>query len=429
MASTLERLDNHQAKLTMEVSAAQFEDGLQKAYLKNRTKINLPGFRKGKAPRKLIEMQFGKEIFYDDALNAVFPEVYRAAIDEHELEVVSEPQVDINTDDAEKVLIYAEVTLKPEASVTTYKGLTYKKPDTDVADEEIDEEISRTREKNARTITIDDRAVADGDIATIDFEGFVDGVAFEGGKGENFELTIGSHQFIDTFEEQLIGKSIGDDAEVNVTFPTPYGNEELAGKPALFKVKIHGIKAKELPEINDEFAQDVSEFDTLDEYKADIRAKIAERKEASAKREVEDAVVRALLEQTVVDVPEVMFETETRHMAEDFSRRMQMQGLTMEQYFMYTGQTPEQLMASYRENAETNVKSRLALECVAKLENTDATDEDISAEIDRMADMYKMERERLESMLGPNERKGLVKDIRVQKALQVIVENAIAITE
>jgi len=429
MPSTLERLDNHQAKLTMEVSPEQFEKGLQAAYLKNRTKINLPGFRKGKAPRKLIEMQFGKEVFYDDALNAVFPEVYRAAIDEHALEIVSEPTVDIDTDNADKVIITAEVTLKPEASVTTYKGLTYKKPDTEVTDEEIEADMNNAREKNARTITVEDRAVADGDIVTIDFEGFVDEVAFDGGKGENYELTIGSHQFIDTFEEQLIGKNIGDDVEVNVTFPTPYGNEELAGKPALFKVKVHAIKVKELPALDDEFAQDVSEFDTLDEYKNDIRTKLTERKEANAKREIEDAVVRALVEQTVVDVPEVMFETEVRNMVEDFGRRMQMQGLTMEQYMMYTGQDAESLKASYRENAEQNVKARLALECVAKQENAEITEDDLNKEIDRMAEAYRMERVRLETMLGENEKKGLAKDLQVQKALQTIVENAIAVEE
>jgi len=427
MPSTMEKIDNHRVKLTLEVTAEQFADATQKAYLKNRGKINLPGFRKGKAPRQLIEMQFGKEIFYEDAIQTVFPEVYRAAVEEHNLEVVSEPEIDVDTKDASKVLIFAEVTLKPEASVTSYKGLTYTKPETAVTDEEVDADINTAREKNSRMITVEDRAVADGDIVTIDFEGFVDDVAFEGGKGENYELTIGSHQFIDTFEEQLIGKEIGADVEVNVTFPTPYGNEDLAGKPALFKVKIHGIKMKELPEVNDEFAQDVSEFDTLDEYKTDIRTKLAARKEESAKREIENLVVEALVAQTEVDIPEVMFETETRHMLEDFSRRIQMQGLTMEQYMMYTGMDANALMASYRENAEKNVKARLALECVAKMENADVTDEDFAAEFDRMAEMYRVDRERIESMVGENEKKGLAKDIKVQKALAVIVENAIAL--
>ena len=429
MPSTFEKLDNQRAKVTMEVSAAQFEDAMQKAYLKNRGKINLPGFRKGKAPRKLIEMQFGKEVFYDDAINAVFPEVYRAAIDELELEVVSEPEIDVNTDDAEKVIITAEVTLKPEVSVTTYKGLTYKKPETAVTDEEIDKEIDAAREKNARMVTIEDRAIQDGDIANIDYEGFLDGVAFDGGKGEGYDLTIGSHTFIDTYEEQLIGKNIGDDVEVNVTFPEGYRNEDLAGKPAMFKVKIHGIKVKELPEANDEFAQDVSEFDTIDAYKEDIRKKLTETKETNAKREIENSVVEALVEQTVVEIPEVMFDTEVRHMVEDFSRRMQSQGMTLEQYMMYTGMDINGLMASYRENAEKNVKARLALECVAKTENAEITEDDFNAEFDRMAEMYRIERDRLETMIGENEKKGIRKDLQVQKALQVIVENAIATEE
>jgi len=427
MPSTMEKMDNHRVKLTLSVTPEQFADATQKAYLKNRSKINLPGFRKGKAPRQIIEMQFGKEVFYEDAIQTVFPVVYSAAIAEHNLEVVSEPEIDVDTKDASNIVIFAEVTLKPEASVTSYKGLTYTKPDTTVTDEEVDADINAAREKNSRMVTVEDRAVADGDIVTIDFEGFVDGVAFEGGKGENYELTIGSHQFIDTFEEQLIGQAIGADMDVNVTFPTPYGNEDLAGKPALFKVKIHSIKMKELPEVNDEFAQDVSEFDTLDEYKADILAKLATRKEENAVREIENLVVEALVAQTEVDIPEVMFETETRHMLEDFSRRIQMQGLTMEQYMMYTGMDASALMASYRENAEKNVKARLALECVAKQENADVTDEDFAKEFDRMAEMYRVDRERIESMVGENEKKGLAKDIKVQKALAVIVENAIAL--
>jgi len=426
MSSTFEKLENQRAKLTMEVAAEQFEGALQKAYLKNRTKINLPGFRKGKAPRKLIEMQFGKEVFYDDALNMVFPEVYRAAIEEHELEVVSEPTVDLNTDDASKILIMAEVTLKPEVSVKTYKGLTYKKPETEVTEEEVDKDVDAAREKNARMVTVEDRAVQDGDIANIDYEGFADGVPFDGGKGEGYDLTIGSHTFIDTFEEQLVGKKIGDELEVNVTFPEGYQNEELSGKPVVFKVKVNGIKVKELPEANDEFAQDVSEFDTMEAYREDIRKKLAEAKEANAKREIENGVVESLVEQLDADIPEIMYENEVRQMVEDFSRRMQMQGLTMEQYFMYTGMDPKGLMDSYRENAEKNVKARLALEFVAKTENPEITDEDFNAELDRMAEMYRIEREKLDTMIGENEKKGIRKDLQVQKALAAIVENAIA---
>jgi len=426
MSSTFEKLENQRAKLTMEVAAEQFEGALQKAYLKNRTKINLPGFRKGKAPRKLIEMQFGKEVFYDDALNMVFPEVYRAAIEEHELEVVSEPTVDLNTDDASKILIMAEVTLKPEVSVKTYKGLTYKKPETEVTEEEVNKDVDAAREKNARMVTVEDRAVQDGDIANIDYEGFADGVPFDGGKGEGYDLTIGSHTFIDTFEEQLVGKKIGDELEVNVTFPEGYQNEELSGKPVVFKVKVNGIKVKELPEANDEFAQDVSEFDTMEAYREDIRKKLAEAKEANAKREIENGVVESLVEQLDADIPEIMYENEVRQMVEDFSRRMQMQGLTMEQYFMYTGMDPKGLMDSYRENAEKNVKARLALEFVAKTENPEITDEDFNAELDRMAEMYRIEREKLDTMIGENEKKGIRKDLQVQKALAAIVENAIA---
>ena len=429
MASTFEKLENQRAKLTMEVPAEQFEAAMQKAYLKNRTKINLPGFRKGKAPRKLIEMQFGKEVFYDDAINMVFPEVYRAAIEEHELEVVSEPTVDLNTDDAEKILIFAEVTLKPEVSVKTYKGLTYKQPEVAVADEDVERDIEAAREKNARMITVEDRAVADGDIANVDYEGFLDGVPFGGGKGEGHDLVIGSHSFIDTFEDQIVGKNIGDEFDVNVTFPAEYHSEELSGKAVVFKVKVNSIKVKELPEANDEFAQDVSEFDTMAEYTEDVRKKLTEAKEANAKREIEQGVIESLVEQLEADIPEVMFENEVRQMVEDFSRRMQMQGMTMEQYFMYTGMDPQALMASYRENAEKNVKARLALEFVAKQENPEITEADFDAELDRMAEMYRIERERLDSMMGENEKKGIRKDLQVQKALATIVENAIAVAE
>lgn len=426
MSSKIEKPENNKVKLTMEVTAERFEEGLQNAYLTNRGRINLQGFRKGRAPRKIIEMQMGKEIFFEDAINYVMPDAYEAAVKEHNLFVVSKPEIDVIEVSTESgVTFTAEFFVKPEVTVFNYEGIKYKKPEIAVTDDEINAELDKEREKSSRIITVTDRAVQDGDTAIIDFEGFVDGVAFAGGKGEDYELVIGSHSFIDTFEEQLIGSSIGDKTDVNVTFPKEYGNEELASKSALFKVEIKGIKCKELPAADDDFAKDVSEFDTLAEYKADIKAKIQADKEKQAESDIESQVLEGLIALAVMDVPEVMFESETEQMVKDFGRRIQSQGLTMEQYFMYTGTDIEALRKSYRENAEKNVKGRLALEAVVDKEGFEVSDEEYNDELDRIAKMYGMEAEKLKAAMGEDESEGLKKDLKVQKALKKIVDAAI----
>lgn len=426
MSSKIEKPENNKVKLTMEVTAERFEEGLQNAYLTNRGRINLQGFRKGKAPRKIIEMQMGKEIFFEDAINYVMPDAYEAAVKEHNLFVVSKPEIDVIEVSTESgVTFTAEFFVKPEVTVFNYERIKYKKPEIAVTDDEINAELDKEREKSSRIITVTDRAVQDGDTAIIDFEGFVDGVAFAGGKGEDYELVIGSHSFIDTFEEQLIGSSIGDKTDVNVTFPKEYGNEELASKSALFKVEIKGIKCKELPAADDDFAKDVSEFDTLAEYKADIKAKIQADKEKQAESDIESQVLEGLIALAVMDVPEVMFESETEQMVKDFGRRIQSQGLTMEQYFMYTGTDIEALRKSYRENAEKNVKGRLALEAVVDKEGFEVSDEEYNDELDRIAKMYGMEAEKLKAAMGEDESEGLKKDLKVQKALKKIVDAAI----
>ena len=338
MSLQVEKLEKNMAKLTIETSEADFDAAIEKAYQKNKNKISLPGFRKGKAPRKMIEKMYGAEVFFEDAANIIIPDAYEAAAKESELEIVSMPKVDVVQLEAGKPFIFtAEVAVKPEVTLGDYKGIEVEKADLTVTEEELNEEFDKVRNQQARTITVEDRAVQDGDIAVIDFEGFVDGVAFEGGQGNDFPLTIGSHSFIDNFEEQLIGKNVNEEVEVNVTFPEQYQAEELAGKPAMFKVRIKEIKCKELPELDDELAQDISDFETFEEYKADVEKKIAERKEEAAKTAKEDQVIQKIIENATMEIPEPMIEEQCREMAQDFSRRIQSQGLTLEQYFQFTG--------------------------------------------------------------------------------------------
>ena len=428
--ATIERLEDCKVKLTMNAPAEMFERGMQSAYIKNRGKINMPGFRKGKAPRKIIEKTYGKEIFYEDAVNEILPELYEAALDEHVLEVVSRPEFNIEDIDAEKgAVIVAEVFIKPEITITNYMGLKYKKPAEVAEEDEIDAVIEQERQKNSRTAMVEDRAVADGDAAIIDFEGFVDGVAFEGGKGENYELKIGSKSFIDTFEDQIIGKNVGDEFDVNVTFPDPYGSEALAGKPAVFKVKVNGIQAIELPELNDEFAQEVSEFETLNDYKNDIKAKIEADKKARSEADVEGQIITEmirLLDETNPTIPEPMYEAEMDSLMNDFARRLQMQGMSIDMYAQYMGGDVNTMRESFRPNAVNNVKGRLALEAAANNENFDVTDEELSAEFDRMAEAYKIERDKIETMMGAREIEMLKKDICIKKTIKKITENAIA---
>ncbi|MBU9746499.1 trigger factor [Lachnospiraceae bacterium ASD3451] len=426
MSLKVENLEKNMAKLTLEATAEELEGALQKAYLKQKGNISVPGFRKGKVPRQMIEKMYGPEIFYEDAANILIPDVYGKETEECDLEIVSQPSIDVVQLEKGKPFIFtAEVALKPEVTLGEYKGIEVEAVSTEVTDEEISAELDKERENNARTITVDDRAVQDGDMTTIDFEGFVDGVPFDGGKGTDYPLVIGSHSFIDTFEEQLIGKNIGEEVEVNVTFPEEYQAKELAGQPALFKVTVKEIKVKELPEADDDFAQDVSEFDTLDEYKADIKAKLQEKKEKDAKTAKEDAVIDKIVENATMEIPDAMIETQTRQMVEDFARRIQMQGLSMEQYMQFTGTTPDQMLEQMKPQALKRIQTRLVLEAITEAEKIEATEEELQKEIEKMAEMYKMEADKLNEALSDYERTSMKKDIAVQKAVDFVAEAAV----
>ena len=426
MSLQVEKLEKNMAKLTIEVSAEELEKAIEGAYQKNKNKISIPGFRKGKAPRKMIEQMYGKSVFYEDAANALIPDAYDKALEECEEAIVSSPKIDVTQLEAGKPFIFtAEVALKPEVTLGKYKGVKVDKIDVKVSDEDIDAEINRERESNARTISVEDRAVKDGDMTVIDFEGFVDGVAFEGGKGENHPLEIGSHSFIDTFEDQLVGKNAGDEVEVNVTFPEKYQAADLAGKPAMFKVKIHEVKCKELPELNDEFAQDVSEFDTVDEYKEDLKKKLLENKEAALKREKEEDVVGKIIENATMEIPDPMVDTQVRQMVQEFAQRIQSQGLSLQQYMQFTGMTPESLTAELKPQALKRIQSRLVLEAVAAAENIETSDEDLEKELEKMAEMYQMEADKLKELVGEEEKKQISLDLAVQKAVELVVDAAV----
>lgn len=425
MSLQVEKLEKNMVRLTIEASAEEFENALQKSYLKNKGKINIQGFRKGKAPRTVIEKMYGPEIFYEDAANEIIPEAYEKAAEESKLEIVSRPDIDVVQIEKGKAFIFtAEVAVKPEVTLGDYKGIEVEKKEITVTEEEIEERINREREQNSRLITVDDRAVQDGDIAIIDFEGFVDGVAFEGGKGEDYSLTIGSRSFIDNFEEQLIGKSIGEEVEVNVTFPEEYHVADLAGKPALFKVKIKEVKVKELPELNDDFAQDVSEFDTLEEYKESIKKSIEESKEKDAKRAMEDEIIEKIIENASMEIPEAMVNTQVSQMADDFVQRLQYQGLSLEQYFQFTGMDSKKFIDSLKPQAMKRIQTRLVLEAIVKAENIEATDEDLDKEINEMAKTYQMEADKMKELIADREKEQIKLDIAVQKAVDFVVEHA-----
>ena len=413
------------AKLTIEVSAEEAEKAIEKAYQKQKSRISVPGFRKGKVPRKMVEKMYGVGVFYEDAVNDMIPTAYEAAVKESELEIVSQPKIDVVQIEAGKEFIFtAEVAVKPEVELGAYKGVEVPKSDVSVSDEEIMAEIDREREQNSRIITVDDRAVEDGDMTVIDFEGFVDGVAFEGGKGTDYPLTIGSHSFIDTFEEQLIGKNIGEEVDVNVTFPEEYHAEELKGKPALFKVTIKEIKKKELPELDNDFVEDVSEFSTVDEYKASIKTKIEEKKADEAKSAKEEATIEKIIEGAKMEIPDAMVDSQVRQMAEDFARRISTQGLTIDQYFQYTGLTSDKLLEQMRPQALKRIQSRLVLEAVADKENFEVTDEDVNNEINDMASAYQMEADKLKDLLTDADKENMKRDIQVKKAVEFVTENA-----
>lgn len=425
MSLQVEKLEHNMAKLTIEVPAEELEKALETAYQKNKNKISVPGFRKGKVPRNMIEKMYGPAIFYEDAANELIPDAYEKALDECEEEIVSAPKIDVTQIEKGKDFIFtAEVAVKPEVTLGKYKGIKVEEADLAVTEEEINAQIEKERENSARTISVEDRPVKDGDITTLDFEGFVDGVAFEGGKGTDYPLTIGSGSFIPGFEEQLIGAELNKEVEVNVTFPEDYHAKDLAGKPATFKCKIKDIKEKELPELDDEFASEVSAFDTLAEYKEDVKKSLEMKKADAAKIAKEEAVIDAVIEDAKMDIPDAMVETEQRQIIEEFSQRMRMQGLTMEQYMQFTGMTPQAMMEQTKPQALKRIQSRLVLEAVAKAEDLKASEEDYAAEIKDMSEKYQMEEDKIKEMLGEKGKKQVEEDLAIRKAVDFLVENA-----
>ncbi len=426
MSLQVEKLEKNMAKLTIEVSAEELEKALQTAYMKQRGKISVPGFRKGKVPRAMIEKMYGVEIFYEDAANELIPGAYAKAYDESQLEIVSQPSINVVQLEKGKAFIFtAEVAVKPEVTLGEYKGLTVDKVSNRVTAKEVDEKLAEEQKKNARTVTVEDRAVQDGDEIVLDFEGFIDGVAFEGGKGENYPLVIGSGSFIPGFEEQLIGVEAEKEVEVNVTFPEEYHAENLAGQPAVFKCTVHEIKVKELPELDDEFASEVSEFDTLEAYKADIKAKLKEQKTAEGLRKKEDQAVEKAVANASMEIPEAMIDAQVNQMAQDLAQRMQQQGLTMEQYFQFTGLTAEKMFEELKTQAVKRIETRLVLEAIAKAENIEITEEKLDEEINKMAEAYQMEADKLKEFMGENEKAQMKMDLAVQEAVTLLVDNAV----
>ena len=427
MSLQVEKLEHNMAKLTIEVSAEDVEKALQAAYLKQRGKINLPGFRKGKVPRQMIEKMYGPEVFYDEAANHMISEAYGKAYDECELEITSQPKISITQLEKGKPFIFtAEVAVKPEVTLGEYKGLKVDKVSTRVTQKEIDEEIDKERERNARTIDVTDRAVQDKDQIVLDFEGFVDGEAFEGGKAENYSLTVGSGSFIPGFEEQLIGAEIGKETEVSVKFPEDYHAKDLAGKDAVFKCTVHEIKAKELPELDDEFVSDVSEeSETVDQYKAEVKGRIKERKEREGKEKKENQAVEQAVANAEIDLPEPMVELQARQMADDFARRIMQQGMSLEQYFQFTGLSEEKMMEELKPQAEKRIRTRLVLEAIVSAENIEVSDERLEEELKKMADSYQMEVDKLKEFMGENEKKQMKEDIAVQEAVTLISDAAV----
>ena len=426
MSVQVEKLEKSMAKLTITVEAAKFDAAVDSAYQKNKGKIALPGFRKGKAPRAMIEKMYGTGVFYEDAANELIPEAYETAAKESELEIVAQPEIEVTQMEKGTDFIFtATVAIKPEVTLGDYKGIEVEKKEAEVSEEEITAEIDKAREANSRLITIEDRATEDGDTVIIDFDGYVDGKQFEGGYAEDYTLVLGSHSFIDNFEDQLVGKNLGEDVEVNVTFPEEYHVDELKGKPALFKVKIKEIQKKELPELDDDFAQDVSDFDTLDEYKADVEKKILENKENQIKREQEDQIIEKIIEKAQMEIPQQMITAQTRQMTQEFAQRLQSQGLSLEQYMQFTGLTPQKMMEDLEPQALKRIQSRLVLEAVVVAENIEASDEEIDKELENMASMYQMEIDKLKELIGDDEKKQIGMDLAVQKAVEFVVKEAV----
>lgn len=426
MSLTVENLEKNMAKLTITVPAADFEQAMKESYNKQKSKISVPGFRKGKVPQVYLEKMYGPEMFYEDAANSCMENSYPGALDECELDVVSRPEIDITQMEKGKDFIYtATVAVKPEVTLGEYKGVEIEKVDVEVTDEDVQAELLNVQKQNARNIPVEDRAAKLDDEVTIDFEGFVDGEAFEGGKGENYQLTLGSHSFIDTFEDQIVGKTVGEEFDVNVTFPEDYQAADLAGKPAVFKCKLNGIKETELPELDDEFASEVSEFDTLDEYKADLKATLQVKKEKAAKNTKEGLVIDKIIENAQMELPEPMIETQKEQMLDEFAQQISYQGLSIEQYFQFTGMTKEKFLETATPEAERRIKSRLVLEAIAKAEDIQVSEEELNEELKKMAEMYQMDLEQLTDLVGDSEKDAIKQDIAVQKAVDLVAEAAL----
>lgn len=424
MSVEVEKLENNRARLTIEVPAEDLERALQSAYDAQKSRISIPGFRKGKVPRQMVERMYGPGIFYEDAANDLINETYPDAVTESGVDAVSRPELEVVQIEKGKPFIYAaQVVLKPEVILGKYKGIEVEKVDVTVSEADVDQEIEQERERNARNVTVEDRPIAEGDIAVIDFEGFVDGVPFEGGKAENHSLAIGSHTFIDGFEEQLVGKNVGDETEVNVTFPEDYHAEELAGKPAVFKVKVNEIKAKELPELDDEFAQDVSEFDTLAEYREDILAQLKERKEASAKRTREDEALQKIVEGSTMEIPEEMIDTQVDNMLNDLVNQLVSRGLTFEQYMRVTGMNIDQLREQMRPDADKRIRASLVLDQISKEEDIQVSEEEVEKEYERISELYAMSVEELKERLSDSAKDDIKHDLVTLKTVDFVMDN------
>lgn len=425
MSVKIENVEKNVVQLEIEVDAAKFEEGMQKSYLKNVSKFSIPGFRKGKAPRNIVERFYGEQVLYDDAINIVCGEAYDNAVEENKLEPVDRPEIDIvQIGNKQNLIFTAKVTVKPEVELGAYMGVEVEKTEASVTDEDVENELKKVVEKNSRMISVTDRPVQSGDTAVIDFEGFIDDVPFEGGKGSNYSLVIGSGTFIPGFEDQLIGKNLGDDVDVNVSFPEDYGKEDLNGKSALFKVIINEIKIKELPTVDDEFAKDVSEFDTLEEYKNDLKNKLEEAAKHKADHENEEKIIGKIAENATVEIPEVMVENQINSMARDFDRRLRYQGLDLQRYLEMLGMDFNAFREQFRDSARNSVKVQLVVEKICEVENTPVSDEDVDAEITKMAEAYKQPAEDLKKTLKPEDTEYLKKDIAYKKTIEVLVKNA-----
>ncbi|MBO6148798.1 MAG: trigger factor [Lachnospiraceae bacterium] len=427
MSLQVENLEHNMAKLTIEATAEEFESSVQKAYQKQKSRISVPGFRKGKAPRAVLEKMYGKTIFYEDAANDLLPVVYFREVEEHnELEITSKPKIDIVQMESGKPFIFtAEVALQPSVELGKYKGLKCTAVDSVATDEEVEKEIEQQREINSRIVPVEDRPIADGDIATIDFKGMVDGEAFEGGEGTDYDLGIGTHSFIDNFEEQLIGKNIGDTPDINVTFPEDYHEKSLAGKAAVFHVTVKGIKTKEMPELDDDFASDVSEFETMDEYREDVRRRITERKEKEAKAQKEDELIKAIVEDSNMDIPDAMVETETDQLMENYRRNVMAQGLTMELYLRYINMPEARLRADMKEQALKNIQSRLVLKAIADKEGIEVSEEDMDAEMEKLAKQYHVNKDKVHEIMDDDEGKTMRQNIAIEKAADLVIAESV----